>query len=67
MKRAEPLHVIQELTKERQQNIQKNMKTNKRVLGDFSSDIKLLETMLEDKGTVPFQYLMFFGIDSILR
>lgn len=53
VKRTQPITAIQHLTTERKQKAlktPKNEKTTKQMLGEFYSDKKYLENLLQDKG-----------------
>lgn len=54
---ADPMAILEQLIKKGQQKSEKtpkNEKTSKQLLGEFYSDKKHLESLLEDKGTVLF-------------
>lgn len=55
LKRAQPIAAIQHLTTEKKQRTQKtpkSEKTTKQLLGEFYSDKKYLEKLLNDEGTM---------------
>lgn len=63
---ADPMAILEQLIKKGQQKSEKtpkNEKTSKQLLGEFYSDKKHLESLLEDKGTVLLGASSFFCIN----